>query len=163
MTTVTSVMSGLMDSIMTKHADDGGRRGDELRHALVEALAERVHVVGDAREHVAHASALEVAHAACGRSSRRCRGAADSSSAATIVAHDPALHERAGRRQQVQPERERQDPRRSRRSRCRPSRRSWPRCRRTARWWPWAAPCGPTMLKTVEPMANTKHHGERQP
>ena len=35
------------------HAHDGGGRGDELRHALVQALAERVHVVGDARERVA--------------------------------------------------------------------------------------------------------------
>ncbi len=42
--------------------DDLGERGDELRHGLVQALAEGVYVVRDAGEHVALAVAVEVAH-----------------------------------------------------------------------------------------------------
>ena len=34
--------------------------GDELRHALVERLSERVDVVGDAAEHVTHRVGLKV-------------------------------------------------------------------------------------------------------
>ena len=36
-----------------QHADHGGNAGDELGHALVQALAQGVHIVGDAGEHLA--------------------------------------------------------------------------------------------------------------
>ena len=49
-----------------QHADHGRHRGDDLRQALVEGLADRVHIVGDAREHLAVVGAVEVPAAACG-------------------------------------------------------------------------------------------------
>ena len=45
-----------------EHADDLGDGGDELRHGLVEALTQCIDIVGDAREHVTLAVAVEVAH-----------------------------------------------------------------------------------------------------
>ena len=45
-----------------EHADNLRHRRDELGHALVERLAQRIDVVGDAAEHVALAVAVEVAH-----------------------------------------------------------------------------------------------------
>ena len=49
-----------------QHADHGGDRGDDLGQALVEGLADRIDVVGDAREHLAVVGAVEVLAAACG-------------------------------------------------------------------------------------------------
>ena len=45
-----------------EHANHGGGARDELRHALVQALSQRIDVVGDARKHVAGARALKIAH-----------------------------------------------------------------------------------------------------
>ena len=45
-----------------KHANHGSGARDELRHALVQALPQRIDIVGDARKHVAGARALKIAH-----------------------------------------------------------------------------------------------------
>jgi hypothetical protein len=57
---VTRVISQLMLSIHDENADDGGRRSDHLGHALVEGHAHGVHVVGDAREHLAVGLPVEI-------------------------------------------------------------------------------------------------------
>ena len=43
-----------------QHTDHGGHTGDELGDALVQALAQRVHIVGDAGQHLAHGAFFKV-------------------------------------------------------------------------------------------------------
>ena len=86
-----------------EYADNLRDGRDELRHALVERLAERIDVVGNAAEHVALAVAVEVAH--------RYDGDLGGDLLAHAVAdllrnagHEPALDQAAGRARQVQAE-----------------------------------------------------------
>ena len=60
MTRATSVMIQLMESIMTSTPTTVTAGRDGLGDALVEALAQGVHVVGDAREGVAGGGLLEI-------------------------------------------------------------------------------------------------------
>ena len=60
MTSATSVISQLMENIITSTPDDGGNRGDDLGQALVERLADSIHIIGDAREHLALVGAVKV-------------------------------------------------------------------------------------------------------
>ena len=86
-----------------EHAHDLRDRGDELRHGLVEALAERVDVVGDAAEHVALAVTVEVAH----RHDGDLGGDLLAHAVADLLrdaGHEPALDQAAGRACQVQAE-----------------------------------------------------------
>ena len=86
-----------------EHADDLRHGGNELRHALVERLAECIDIVGDTAEHVALAVAVKVAH--------RYDGDLGGNLLAHAVAdllchagHEPALDQAAGRARQVQAE-----------------------------------------------------------
>ena len=78
-------------------------RRDELRHALVERLAQRIDVVGDAAEHVALAVAVEVAH----RNDGDLGGDFLAHAVANLLrdaGHEPALDEAANRACQIQAE-----------------------------------------------------------
>ena len=86
-----------------EHADNLRYRRDELRHALVERLTQRIDVVGDAAEHVALAVSVKVAH--------RHDGDLGGNLLAHAVAdllrdagHEPALDETANRACQIQAE-----------------------------------------------------------
>ena len=90
-----------------EHAHDLRDRGDELRHGLVEALAEGVDVVGDAREHVALAVAVEVAH----RHNSDLLGDLLAHAIADLLGdarHEPTLYEVACGARQVEAEQEQQ-------------------------------------------------------
>ena len=90
-----------------EHADDLRDGGDELRDGLVERLAERVHVVGDAAEHVTLAVAVEVAHG----DDRDLLGDLLAHAVADLLrdaGHEPALDEVARRAGQVQAEKPQQ-------------------------------------------------------
>ena len=43
-----------------QHADHGGHRGDDLRQSLVQGLADRIHIIGDARKHLTLVGAVKV-------------------------------------------------------------------------------------------------------
>ena len=45
-----------------EHADHGGDRSDELGDALVQALPQGIHIVGDAGKHLAHRPAFKIFH-----------------------------------------------------------------------------------------------------
>ena len=86
-----------------EHADNLRHRRDELRHALVERLAECIDVVGDAAEHVALAVTVEVAH----RYDGDLGGDLFAHAIANLLrdaGHEPALDQTAGRARQVQAE-----------------------------------------------------------
>ena len=91
-----------------QHAHHGDRGGDELGDSLVQALAQGVHVVGDAREGVAGGVLLEVAE---GHALDLAGDGIAQAVAGLLgdVAHDPRLHPGASGRGQVEPERDRQD------------------------------------------------------
>ena len=101
-------MGTLIVSIMTTTPIDRDHAGDQLGKPLVEALAQRINVVGDARKDIARARALEIAH-------RHARGLLGNAAAQKIACllrharHEPPLHERAGRRKAVERKREQQD------------------------------------------------------
>ena len=91
-----------------QHADHGGHTGDELGDALVQALAQRVHIVGDAGQHLAHGALFKVG-----------KGQAVDLFAdllAEVVAdflgkagHEPALNKAEGAAQQVHAQQKQQD------------------------------------------------------
>ena len=86
-----------------EHADNLRHRGDELRHALVERLTQRVDVVGDAAEYVALAVAVEVAH----RHDGDLGGDLLAHAVADLLrdaGHEPALDQAADRARQIQAE-----------------------------------------------------------
>ena len=88
--------------------DHGGHTGDELGDALVQALAQRVHIVGDAGQHLAHGALFKVG-----------KGQAVDLFAnllAEVVAgflgkagHEPALNKAEGAAQQVHAQQKQQD------------------------------------------------------
>ena len=45
-----------------KHAHHGGQGGDQLGYALVKALSQRIHIIGDAGQHLAHGPAFKIFH-----------------------------------------------------------------------------------------------------
>ena len=86
-----------------EHADNLRHRRDELRHALVERLAERIDVVGDAAEHVALAVSVKVAH----RNDSNLGGDLLAHAVANLLrdaGHEPALDQAADRACQIQAE-----------------------------------------------------------
>ena len=86
-----------------EHADNLRDGRNKLRHALVERLAERVDVVGDAAEHVALAVTVEVAH----RHDGDLGGNLLTHAVADLLrdaGHEPTLNQAAGRARQVQAE-----------------------------------------------------------
>ena len=104
-----------------EHAHNLRDGGDELGHRLVEALAQRVDVVGDAAEHVALAVAVEVAHRHDGDLVRDLLAHAVAD-LLRDAGHEPALHEVAGRACQVEAQKQQQraaDPVKVDRSRAR--------------------------------------------
>ena len=91
-----------------QHTDHGGHAGDQLGDALVQALTQRVHIVGDAGEHLAHGALFKV----------RQRQAVDlfTDLATEVVAdllrkagHQPALNKAEGAAQQVHPQQKQQN------------------------------------------------------
>lgn len=103
MSTVTPVSRQADRKHHDEHADNLRHRRDELRHALVERLTQRIDVVGDAAEHIALAVTVEVAH--------RHDGNLGCDLLAHAVAdllrdtgHEPALDQTAGRACQIQAE-----------------------------------------------------------
>ena len=81
-------------------ADNLRHRCDELRHALVERLAERIDVVGDAAEHVALAVSVKVAH----RNDSDLGGDLLAHAVANLLrdaGHEPALDQAADRACQI--------------------------------------------------------------
>ena len=92
-----------------QHADHGGHAGDELGDALVQALAQGVHIVGDAGQHLAHGALFKVGQGQ----------AVDllADLAAEVVAdflgkagHQPALDKAEGAAQQVHAQQKQQHP-----------------------------------------------------
>ena len=86
-----------------EHADNLRHRRDELRHALVERLTQRIDVVGDAAEHIALAVSVKVAH----RHDSDLGGDLLAHAVANLLrdaGHEPALDEAANRACQIQAE-----------------------------------------------------------
>ena len=92
-----------------QHADHGGHAGDELGDALVQALAQGVHIVGNAGQHLAHGALFKVGQGQ----------AVDllADLAAEVVAdflgkagHQPALDKAEGAAQQVHAQQKQQHP-----------------------------------------------------
>ena len=91
-----------------QHTDHGSHAGDQLGDALVQALSQRVHIVGDAGEHLAHGALFKV----------RQRQAVDlfADLAAEVVAdllgkagHQPALNKAESAAQQVHSQQKQQN------------------------------------------------------
>ena len=86
-----------------EHADNLRHRRDELRHALVERLTQRIDVVGDAAEYVALAVAVEVTH----WNDSDLGGDLLAHAIADLLrdtGHEPALDQAADRARQIQTE-----------------------------------------------------------
>ena len=86
-----------------EHADNLCDGRNKLRHALVERLAQRIDIVGDAAEHVALAVTVEVAH----RHDGDLGGDLFAHAITNLLrdaGHEPALDEAAGRARQIQTE-----------------------------------------------------------
>ena len=86
-----------------EHADNLRYRRDELRHALVERLTQRIDIVGDAAEYVSLAVAVEVTH----RHDGNLGGDFLAHAVADLLrdaGHEPALDQAADRARQIQAE-----------------------------------------------------------
>ncbi len=92
-----------------QHADNRCHRGNQLRHALIEALSHRVHIICDAGKHLADRPALEIAqrHAVDFFTDLTPHAEADF---LRDAGHNPALHECKGGTQHIHAEQQQKNP-----------------------------------------------------
>ena len=84
-----------------QHTDEGGHRGNEGCHRLVQALSQGIHIVGDAGEDLAYGTGLKILH---GHAVDFLRNVPPQTVAGLLrdSAHDPALEQREARADQVE-------------------------------------------------------------